>query len=177
VHLTIHNISLTSTAFPYTFPQNNLNYYCTTIVHHFYVNCTIHILWKVLKNKITSTKCVYKMDGMLKYLFNARYILYWLKKRVFSLSINMLPPSPLSKWEEWGERVLLPMFHWDTYLQVWPSSMECDLWKNYSGSLRNYETVSYEWLLKGPFNGPKSLFHHKTDSRSPGKATILTHFF
>jgi len=24
----------------------------------------VHILWKVLKNKITSTKCVYKMDGI-----------------------------------------------------------------------------------------------------------------
>jgi len=32
-------------------------------------------------------------------------------------------------------------------------------------------------LLKGPFNGPKSLLHHKTDSTSPAKATILTHFF
>jgi hypothetical protein len=50
-------------------------------------------------------------------------------------------------------------------------------WKNHSGSLRNYETISYEWLLKGPFNGPKSLLHHKTERTSLGKATILTHFF
>jgi len=34
LHLTIHIISLTSTAFPYTSPANNLNYYCTTTQWH-----------------------------------------------------------------------------------------------------------------------------------------------
>lgn len=41
VHLTVHIISLTSTAFPYTSQQNNLNYYCTTTIYHFDANCTI----------------------------------------------------------------------------------------------------------------------------------------
>ena len=44
-------------------------------------------------------------------------------------------------------------------------------WKNYSGSLQNYEVVSYDWLLKGPFNDPMSLSHHKPDSTRLGKAT------